>query len=151
MAEAGKETVSLRTWIAVGGTILGASMAVLDIQITNSSLREITGGIAATSVEASWISTAYLIGGIITIPLTAWLSRVFGVRWYLTGNVLLFLFFSGLCGTATDLTQMVIYRSLQGFTGGVMIPMRKGRMRIGSPASLSNAASRWPSSLFRSI
>jgi MFS transporter, DHA2 family, multidrug resistance protein len=123
MAEAGKETVSLRTWIAVGGTILGAFMAVLDIQITNSSLREITGGIAATSVEASWISTAYLIGEIITIPLTAWLSRVFGVRWYLIGNVLLFLSFSGLCGTATDLTQMVIYRSLQGFTGGVMIPM----------------------------
>jgi MFS transporter, DHA2 family, multidrug resistance protein len=123
MAEAEAESVSLRTWIAVGGTILGAFMAVLDIQITNSSLREITGGIAATSVEASWISTAYLIGEIITIPLTAWLSRVFGVRWYLVVNVLLFLLFSALCGTAKELTQMVIYRSLQGFTGGVMIPM----------------------------
>jgi MFS transporter, DHA2 family, multidrug resistance protein len=123
MAESREESVSLRTWIAVGGTILGAFMAVLDIQITNSSLREITGGIAATSVEASWISTAYLIGEIITIPLTAWLSRVFGVRWYLAGNVVLFLFFSGLCGTATELTQMVMYRALQGFTGGVMIPM----------------------------
>ena len=62
------EKVSLRTWIAVLGSMLGAFMAVLDIQITNASLREITGGISSTSVEASWISTSYLIGEIITIP-----------------------------------------------------------------------------------
>jgi MFS transporter, DHA2 family, multidrug resistance protein len=98
-------------------------MAVLDIYITNASLREITGGIGSTSVEASWVSTSYLIGEIITIPLTAWLGRVFGVRLYLLVNVSLFLVFSGLCGTATELTQMIIYRALQGFTGGVMIPM----------------------------
>jgi MFS transporter, DHA2 family, multidrug resistance protein len=123
MANQPDETVSLRTWIAVLGTILGAFMAVLDIQITNASLREITGGISSTSVEASWISTSYLIGEIITIPLTAWLSRVFGLRWYLLTNVALFLVFSGLCGTATELTQMVFYRALQGFFGGVMIPI----------------------------
>ena len=98
-------------------------MAVLDIQITNASLREITGGIASTAVEASWVSTSYLIGEIITIPLTAWLGRVFGTRLYLLVNVSLFLLFSGLCGTATELTQMIIYRALQGFAGGVMIPM----------------------------
>jgi MFS transporter, DHA2 family, multidrug resistance protein len=55
--------------------------------------------------------------------LTAWLSRVFGLRWYLLTNVALFLVFSGLCGTATELTQMVLYRALQGFFGGVMIPI----------------------------
>src|SRR5271156_1713279 len=122
MAGSSEEKVSLRTWAAVLGTVLGAFMAVLDIQITNASLREITGGIGSTAVEASWVSTSYLIGEIITIPLTAWLSRVFGLRWYLLGNVALFLVFSGLCGTAGELTQMVIYRALQGFTGGVMIP-----------------------------
>jgi MFS transporter, DHA2 family, multidrug resistance protein len=123
MAPSSEEQVSLRTWIAVLGTILGAFMAVLDIQITNASLREITGGIASTSVEASWVSTSYLIGEIITIPLTAWLGRVFGTRLYLLVNVALFLMFSGLCGTATELTQMIFYRALQGFTGGVMIPL----------------------------
>jgi MFS transporter, DHA2 family, multidrug resistance protein len=95
MANEPDEAVSLRTWIAVLGTILGAFMAVLDIQITNASLREITGGISSTSVEASWISTSYLIGEIIAIPLTAWLSRVFGLRWYLLTNVALFLVFLG--------------------------------------------------------
>src|SRR5260370_23398548 len=123
MAASTEEHVSLRTWIAVLGTILGAFMAVLDIQITNASLREITGGIASTAVAASWVSTSYLIGEIVTIPLTAWLGRVFGTRLYLLVNVSLFLFFSGLCGTASELTQMIIYRALQGFTGGVMIPM----------------------------
>ena len=123
MTATSEEQVSLRTWIAVLGTLLGAFMAVLDIQITNASLREITGGIASTAVEASWVSTSYLIGEIITIPLTAWLGRVFGTRLYLLVNVSLFLLFSGLCGTASGLTQMIIYRALQGFTGGVMIPM----------------------------
>ena len=117
------EHVDFRTWVGVLGTMLGAFMAVLDIQITNSSLRDITGGIAATQDEGSWISTSYLIGEIITIPLTAWLARVFSVRWYLLVNVTLFLIFSCLCGVAQSLGQMILFRACQGFTGGVMIPM----------------------------
>jgi DHA2 family multidrug resistance protein len=117
------EEVDFRTWVGVLGTMLGAFMAVLDIQITNSSLRDITGGIAATQDEGSWISTSYLIGEIITIPLTAWLARVFSVRRYLLVNVTLFLIFSCLCGVAQSLGQMILFRACQGFTGGVMIPM----------------------------
>ena len=112
-----------RKWIAVIGTMLGAFMAVLDIQITNSSLRDIAGGIASTPDEGSWISTAYLIGEIVTIPLTAWLSQVFTVRWYMLVNVVLFLIFSALCGISTSLGEMIIFRAGQGFTGGVLIPM----------------------------
>ena len=115
--------VSAKEWIAVLGTMLGAFMAVLDIQITNSSLRDISGGIAATPDEGSWISTAYLIGEIITIPLTAWLSRVFTLRWYLLGNIVLFLLFSSLCGISRNLGEMIAFRAGQGFTGGVFIPM----------------------------
>ena len=121
----GKEDgrVSLKKWIAVWGTMLGAFMAVLDIQITNSSLPYITGGIAATEDEASWIVTSYLVGEIITIPLTAWLSHVFSTRWYLLVNVSFFLLFSCLCGTARSLFEMIVFRAGQGFTGGVMIPI----------------------------
>ena len=71
MAVGEEEEIDLKAWIGVWGTMLGAFMAVLDIQITNASLREITGGIAATQDEGSWISTSYLIGEIVTIPLTA--------------------------------------------------------------------------------
>jgi DHA2 family multidrug resistance protein len=115
--------MDFRKWVGICGTMLGAFMAVLDIQITNSSLRDIAGGIAATPDEGSWISTAYLVGEIITIPLTAWLSRVFTVRYYLLGNVVLFLIFSGLCGISTSLGEMIFFRAAQGFTGGVLIPM----------------------------
>jgi DHA2 family multidrug resistance protein len=115
--------VSLRTWIAVGGSLLGAFMAVLDIMIANSSLPYIEGGIGTGGVYGTWISTAYLIGEIIVIPLTSFLSQVFSLRRYLLANVVLFLLFSALCGQAHSLSEMIVFRALQGFTGGVMIPL----------------------------
>ncbi len=121
MAEDNQQ-MDARKWIAVAGTMLGAFMAILDIQITNSSLADISGGISATTDEGSWISTSYLIGEIITIPLTAWLSRIFTVRWYLLVNIVLFLTFSALCGISSNLGEMIIFRAGQGFTGGVFIP-----------------------------
>jgi MFS transporter, DHA2 family, multidrug resistance protein len=115
--------VSLKTWITVGGALIGAFMAVLNIQITSASLPYIEGGIGTGGVYGTWISTAYLIGEIIVIPLTDFLSRVFSLRRYLLCNVALFLLFSVLCGQATSLSEMVVLRALQGFAGGVMIPL----------------------------
>jgi MFS transporter, DHA2 family, multidrug resistance protein len=117
------ETMDLRKWIAVIGTMIGAFMAILDIQITNASLRDISGGIAATPDEGSWISTAYLVGEIVTIALTAWFADIFTVRYYLLGNVVLFLIFSACCGISTNLTEIIVFRAGQGFTGGVFIPV----------------------------
>ncbi len=117
------ERASLRTWIAVSGCVLGAFMAVLDIQIVNSSLPEIEGGIGTGADNGTWISTAYLIGEIIMIPLTDYLSRVFGFRRFLLTNIVLFLVFSAACAFASNLSTMIATRAMQGFTGGVMIPM----------------------------
>ena len=116
------EEPSFKNWVAVFGAILGAFMAVLDIQITNASLPDIQGGIAASLDEGTWISTAYLVAEIITIPLTPWLSEVFSMRRYLIGNCILFLGFSVLCGLSTNLGMMIVCRAGQGFTGGVFIP-----------------------------
>jgi len=120
---AGEAPVPLKTWIAVGGALLGAFLAVLNIQITNTALPYIEGGIATGGVNGTWISTAYLIGEIIVVPLTDFLSRVFSVRRYLLVNTALFLLFSVLCGHAHNLSEMILYRALQGFTGGVLIPL----------------------------
>src|SRR3984885_6765771 len=120
---AGEPDVTLKTWITVGGGLIGAFMAVLNIQITNASLPYIEGGIGTGGVYGTWISTAYLIGEIIVIPLTDFLSRVFSLRRYLLVNVALFLLFSALCGQATSLGEMIMLRALQGFAGGVMIPL----------------------------
>ncbi|HUN40296.1 MAG TPA: MDR family MFS transporter [Acetobacteraceae bacterium] len=115
--------VSLKTWIAVGGALLGAFLAVLNIQITNTALPYIEGGIGTGGVYGTWISTAYLIGEIIVVPLTDYLSRVFSLRRYLLVNTVLFLVFSVLCGHAHSLGEMIVFRALQGFTGGVLIPL----------------------------
>jgi MFS transporter, DHA2 family, multidrug resistance protein len=117
------EAVSLKTWIAVGGSLLGAFMAVLNIQVTNSSLPDIEGGIGTGGVNGAWISTAYLIGEIIVIPMTDFLSRVFSLRRYLIACTVLFLLFSAACGQASSLPEMIVLRGLQGFFGGVLIPL----------------------------
>src|SRR5450830_1572576 len=121
-APAGQK-VDLRTWIAVAAGMLGAFMAVLDIQITNSSLKDILGTLSATQEEGSWIATAYLVAEIIVIPMTGLLTRVFGMRAYMMGTTALFLCFSTLCGFAWNLPSMIAFRMLQGFTGGALIPM----------------------------
>jgi MFS transporter, DHA2 family, multidrug resistance protein len=114
--------VGARHWIALLGAMLGAFMAVLDIQITNASLNDILGTLGATLDEGSWISTSYLVAEIIVIPLTGWLSDVFSVRRYLLVNAVLFLIFSVACAWSWNLESIIVFRVLQGLAGGVLIP-----------------------------
>ena len=125
---------NLRNWVAVLGSLLGAFMAVLDIQISNSSLQNITGGIGATLDEGSWVSLSYLVPEIVVIPLCGWLAQVFGIRRYLIWNSLLFLVFSICCGFAWNLSSMIVFRALQGFTGGALIPMASTMILLKLPA-----------------
>jgi DHA2 family multidrug resistance protein len=118
-----QDHVSLKTWICVLGVLLGCFMAVLDIIITNSSLRDIAGTLAASPDEISWVPTAYLVAEIVTIPLSSWLSAAFSLKKYLLVNSILFVFFSVCCGQAHSLELMILFRVLQGFTGGVLIPL----------------------------
>jgi DHA2 family multidrug resistance protein len=134
-AAGARERIGLRTWIAVAAGMLGAFMAVLDIQITNSSLKDILGTLSATQEEGSWISTAYLCAEIVVIPLTALLTRVLGLRTYMIGTTALFLLFSTLCGAAWNLESMIVFRMLQGFTGGALIPMAMTLVMTRLPAS----------------
>ncbi len=115
--------VSAKAWLAVAGATLGAFMAVLNIQIVNASLADIQGAIGAGIDDGGWISTSYLIAEIVVIPLSGWLARVFSIRIYLLTNAVLFLVFSAACALAHDLPQMIVIRALQGFTGGVLIPL----------------------------
>jgi DHA2 family multidrug resistance protein len=115
--------VPLRTWVAVMGGSLASFMAVLDVQIVNAALSDIQNAVAAGPSDGSWITTSYLVGETVVIPLTGWLSRVFSTRLYMIANAVLFVAFSLACPQARTLDQMIALRALQGFTGGVMIPM----------------------------
>ncbi|WP_315834697.1 DHA2 family efflux MFS transporter permease subunit [Bradyrhizobium prioriisuperbiae] len=114
---------STTTWIAVLAAMIGAFMAILNIQITNASLLNIEGGIGTGVDNGSWISTSYLIGEIVVIPMTDFLSRVFSFRRYMLASAALFAVFSVACAFTHDLGSMIAMRGLQGFAGGVLIPM----------------------------
>jgi DHA2 family multidrug resistance protein len=114
---------STATWIAVLAAMIGSFMAILNIQITNASLLNIEGGIGTGVDNGSWISTSYLIGEIVVIPLTDYLSRVFSFRRYMLASAALFAVFSVACAFTHDLPSMIAMRNLQGFAGGVLIPM----------------------------
>jgi MFS transporter, DHA2 family, multidrug resistance protein len=114
---------SARVWVAVLAAMIGSFMAILNIQITNASLLNIEGGIGTGVDNGSWISTSYLIGEIVVIPLTDYLSRVFSFRRYMLASAALFAAFSVACAFTHDLPSMIAMRGLQGFAGGVLIPM----------------------------
>ena len=108
------EHVTLRQWIAVSGAIIGSFCAVLNHQITNTSLREIQAALSASLTEASWITTAYLAAAIVIMPLTAWLTRVFSVRTYATANTAGFMLSLVACALAWDLNAMIALRFAAG-------------------------------------
>src|SRR4051794_38201488 len=92
-----RDEVTAKTWVAVIAAMLGAFMAVLNIQIVNASLKDIQGAIGAGLDDGGWISTAYLIAEIITIPLAGWFTEAFSLRRYFLVNAALFLVFSAAC------------------------------------------------------
>ncbi|MBI1173276.1 DHA2 family efflux MFS transporter permease subunit [bacterium] len=102
--------------------VFGMFMAILDIQIVSASLAEIQAGLSASSDEVAWVQTAYLIAEVIMIPLSGILGRILSTRVLFAGSALGFTAASFLCSTATSIDQMMIYRALQGFIGGGMIP-----------------------------
>ena len=118
-----QQKASRRDWIAIYAMMLGAFMAILDIQIINSSLANIQGSLSATISEGSWISTSYMIAEIVMIPLSGWLVTVFSLRRYLLWSVAGFIIFSGLCGLAWDLNSMIVFRALQGIAVAPLIPL----------------------------
>jgi MFS transporter, DHA2 family, multidrug resistance protein len=123
VAPAAADRASVTVWIAVMAAMIGAFMAILNIQITNASLLNIEGGIGTGVDNGSWISTSYLIGEIVVIPLTDYLSRMFSYRNVILLFAALFAAFSVACAFTHDLPSMIAMRGFQGFFGGVLIPM----------------------------
>ena len=110
-------------WIGFFSMAVGVFMAVLDIQIVASSLQEIQAGLSATQDEIAWVQTSYLIAEVIVIPLSGWLGRVFSTRYLYVLSASGFTLASLACAFAWNLPSMIVFRCIQGFFGGAMIPM----------------------------
>jgi MFS transporter, DHA2 family, multidrug resistance protein len=124
---------SLHDWLAVIAGALGALIAMLDISIVNTALPQIQGEIGVSGTEGTWISTGYLVAEVVMIPLTAWLSRLLGMRTLLLICASLFTVFSMLCGFSHTLGMLIIARMGQGFFGGAMIPTAQTLIRLRLP------------------
>src|SRR5690349_20728106 len=100
----------------------GMFMAILDIQIVSASLAEIQAGLSASADEIPWVQTSYLIAEVVAIPLSGFLSRALGTRLLFAVSAAGFTLTSVLCGTSSSIDQMIVWRALQGFIGGGMVP-----------------------------
>ena len=118
-----KDQVSLATWFTVFGSVIGAFIAVLNIMITNASLKDIQGALGATLDEGSFISTAYLTAEVVVIPLTGWFAMVFGLRRFMLSASAMFIVTTLLCALAWNLEAMLVFRALAGLAGGTFIPL----------------------------
>ena len=116
------DRIAPRRLIAFLIMVCGMFMSILDIQVVSASLSDIQAGLSASSTEVSWVQTSYLIAEVIAIPLSGFLSRAFGTRLLFAISAAGFTVASFLCGLASSIEQMILWRAIQGFLGAGMIP-----------------------------
>jgi MFS family permease len=101
--------------------IIAALLEIVDTTIVNVALTDMKGNLGATLTEIGWVVTAYAIGNVIVVPMTSWLSQQFGRRNYFAASIMIFTTFSFLCGNATGIWELVIFRFCQGLGGGALL------------------------------
>lgn len=114
--------LSLRNVLGFGVMVFGMFMAILDIQIVSASLPDIQAGLGASSDEISWVQTSYLIAEVIMIPLSGFLARMMSTRLLFTISAAGFTGASLMCAVSGSINEMILWRAVQGFLGGGMIP-----------------------------
>jgi MFS transporter, DHA2 family, multidrug resistance protein len=119
---AAADRIDPRRLAAFLAMVFGMFMAILDIQIVSASLTEIQAGLAASSNEITWVQTAYLISEVVMIPLSGFLSRALGTRALFAISAAGFSAASLMCGLSSSIEEMIVWRAIQGFIGGGMIP-----------------------------
>ncbi|MGE5505625.1 MAG: DHA2 family efflux MFS transporter permease subunit [Actinomycetota bacterium] len=117
-----QRVVTPRNWAGFMAMVCGMFMAILDIQIVASSIAQIQAGISASAEEVSWVQTAYLVAEVVMIPLSGWAARVFSTRWLFFASCATFTAASAMCAFAWNIESMIVFRAIQGFLGGAMIP-----------------------------
>ncbi|HET6840800.1 MAG TPA: DHA2 family efflux MFS transporter permease subunit [Candidatus Angelobacter sp.] len=136
------ETVkpAVNPWLIAITVTLATFMELLDTSIANVSLPHIAGGLAVSYDESTWVLTSYLVANAVVLPLSAWLSRVFGRKNYYMVCVALFIASSFLCGIAPSLGLLIFFRILQGIGGGGLAPVEQAILVDTFPAAKRAAA-----------
>jgi MFS transporter, DHA2 family, multidrug resistance protein len=128
-----KRDTAVNPWIIAVSVMLGTFMEVLDTTVVNVSLPHIAGNVGATVDEATWVLTSYLVANAIILPMTGWLSNQFGRKRILMTSIVGFTAASVLCGLAPSLPFLIIFRIVQGATGGGLQPLSQAIMLEAFP------------------
>src|SRR5690349_7475202 len=131
---------SINPWIIAITVTLATFMELLDTAIANVSLPHIAGGLATSSDESTWVLTSYLVSNAVVLPLSAWLSRVFGRKNYYMACVAMFTVSSLMCGLAPSLGLLIFFRVLQGIGGCGLAPVEQAILVDTFPANKRAAA-----------
>ncbi len=139
-----KSSMACRTavnpWIIAGVVVLPTFMEILDTTVANVALRYMAGGLSTAQTDAEWIITSYLAANAIVLPITGWLSAHLGRRTYFLLSVAIFTLSSALCGFATSLWQMILFRVIQGLSGGGLQPCSQGILLDSFPSEKQGTA-----------
>ncbi|HEY4925062.1 MAG TPA: DHA2 family efflux MFS transporter permease subunit [Roseiarcus sp.] len=127
-------------WVVAAVVVVPTFMEVLDTTIAVVALRYIAGGLSATVDDGEWVITSYLAANAIILPITGWLIARLGRRNYFLLSIAVFTLASGLCGMATSLPQLILFRVLQGLAGGGLQPSSQGVLLDAFPAERQGMA-----------
>ena len=131
---------AVNPWLVAAAVVVPTFMEVLDTTIANVALRYIAGGLSASEVDAEWVITSYLAANATILPISGWLSAHLGRRNYFLLSIAVFTIASALCGMATSLEQIILFRVLQGLAGGGLQPSSQGVLLDAFPPEKQGAA-----------
>ena len=132
--------VAINPWIVAIAVVVPTFMEVLDTTIANVALRQIAGGLSAAVTDSEWIITSYLAANAIILPISGWLSARLGRRNYFLLSIAVFTISSALCGMATSLGQLILFRIMQGLAGGGLQPSSQGVLLDSFPPEKQGSA-----------
>src|ERR1700724_4667169 len=121
-----KSPADVNPWLVAAVVIIPTFMEVLDTTIAVVALRYIAGGLSPTVDDGEWVITSYVAANAIILPISGWLSARLGRRNYFLLSIAVFTIASGLCGMATSLEQIILFRVIQGLAGGGLQPSSQG-------------------------
>jgi DHA2 family multidrug resistance protein len=130
----------INPWLVAVAVVIPTFMEILDTTIANVALRYIAGGLSAAESDAEWVITAYLAANATILPITGWLSAHLGRRRYFLLSIAGFTLASMMCGLATSLEQMILFRVLQGVFGGGLQPSSQGILLDSFPPEKQGTA-----------
>src|SRR5437870_285821 len=131
---------AINPWFVAIAVVIPTFMEVLDTTIANVALRYIAGGLSASEVDSEWVLTSYLAANATVLPISGWLSAHLGRRRYFMLSIAVFTLASALCGMATSLGQIILFRVIQGLAGGGLQPSSQGVLLDSFPPEKQGAA-----------